>query len=286
MKKTKLIAIQIAIILGVFLLSIFSGALNWVFQFIIVGISYYIGGWFFPRSNRLLLDYIKLTSPFFIIYSFIPLVRGYFHLYPIIFISLGSGWLGLYTRQYFASRSKTFRYSFVTAYLILFIPFSYLFMLNWLSYSNAEKHLKEISPNFTMTDIETDSKFVLYDINSKVTVLDFWNKSCSPCYKQFPELQNLTNYFSNKDVIIYAVHINRNDESVNDFIRNFFTKKSYTFHNVTIDDSIAKKIGITSTPTIVVLDSLKRVIFKGSLSEHNSAIIVDTPYSLIKKALE
>lgn len=285
-EKTKLITKQIVIILGVFLVAIFSGALNWIFQFIIVGISYYIGGLFFPRRSSQLFDYIKLFSPFFIIYSFIPLIRGYYHLYPIILICLASSWLGLYTRHYFTSKNKTFRYLFISTYLILFIPFGYFFMLNWLSFCNAEKHFKELSPNFIMTDVETGSELTLYDINSKVTVLDFWNKSCGPCYKQFPELQNLTNYFSNKDVMVYAVHINRNDESVDDFIRNFFTNKSYTFHNVTIDDSIAEKIGITSTPTIIVLDSLKRVVFKGSLSKHNSVVFVDTPYSVTKNALE
>jgi thiol-disulfide isomerase/thioredoxin len=231
--------------------------------------------------------YIKLVAPFFLIYGLIPLVRGYFHLYPIVAICLLAGWLGILSKDYFLPKTKLFKTLFIASFTLLFILFGYIFMSNWLSFSFSEKYKKgQQCIDFSMHSVVTGKNTRLYDIKSKVIILDFWNTSCGYCLKQFPEIQEITDEFSRKDVIVLAVHINRSLDNKDRVIRNLFIKNAYTFNAVTVSDSISKKLNIQAVPTTIVLDSLKRIIFKGDLRKERSFVFVNNSYSIIRKALE
>jgi thiol-disulfide isomerase/thioredoxin len=270
-------------------LAVLSGALGWVNQFILVGTCYYFGALFFPIStkDRQLIVYIKLVAPFFLIYGSIPLIRGSLHLYPIVAICLLAGWLGIISKNYLLSKRKIFWTLFIGSSTLLFILFGYIFMSNWLSFCFSEKYKKgQQCVDFSMHSVVTGKNFRLYDIKSKVIILDFWNTSCGYCLKQFPEIQKITEDLSHKDVMVFAVHINHNHENKDSVIRNLFTNKAYTFNAVTVSDSISKKMDVQGVPMTIVLDSLKRIIFKGDLKNKNAIVFVNNSYSIIMKALE
>jgi len=55
------------------------------------------------------------------------------------------------------------------------------------------------APNFTATSI--DGKVIeLSKLKGKVVVLNFWFTRCQPCIAEMPDLNNLVDYYSSKDV--------------------------------------------------------------------------------------
>lgn len=289
MKKYRIVFFEILISICLSLVAILSGGINWVFQFIVVGIIYFLGGLFFPinKASNKLFVFLKLTGPFFLVYGFIPLVRGYFHLYPIVFNCLLMGLLGIVLNAYLMNRRQLLKTLYAIVISSLLIPVGYLIMINWIVFVSSEKYIKgEPVANFILYDIESHQEVKVRDIKSKVVVLDFWNINCAPCIRQFPELQKLKDYFVNKDILVCSVHINLNKDNEMNLVNQFIRKNRYSFGYFAVEDFVAKDLGVVGTPTIIILNSDRHIMYKGDLHMNSSALVVDNPYDVIRKALQ
>ncbi|MBN2406112.1 MAG: TlpA family protein disulfide reductase [Elusimicrobia bacterium] len=61
----------------------------------------------------------------------------------------------------------------------------------------------------------------LRDYAGKVVFLNFWASWCPPCRSEFPELDSLAAEYSEKDLVVIAINLDRNRSSADDFIDNY-----------------------------------------------------------------
>ena len=164
-------------------------------------------------------------------------------------------------------------------------------MSHWLHYVFNKKNVIQTEK---VSDIKiwdfSDNEIKLDEIEDKVIVLDFWTLYCGECFKKFPDLEKVKNYYHNKDVVVYAVYIPRyckDDENANLENRlQWIEEQNFTFHVVKTDTLSANKLGISGVPYIVVFDKNKEIVLNGGFWFKEKRYIINNLYSVIDKSLE
>lgn len=288
---------KIIIIIVVSLITIFGGVVNWINQFLIVGVAFFVST-FFLIDNKLKkwITLLLLLSPFLLVYGGVVLYDGLFgkpdvHVYPIVFISVISAFLGLGFKLLYLKYFKKKIIVFASIYLVLFIVGGYFFMCNWLTYVFDKKYATKTEKlsDIKIWDFE-DNEIMLDTIDNKVIVLDFWNIFCGECFKKFPDLEKIKNYYDNKAVVVYAVYIPMfSEEKENANLGNrlqWIEEQNFTFQVVKTDTLTAHKIGITGVPHILVFDKNKEIVLDGGFEFNEKRFIINNLYSVIDKSLE
>lgn len=99
------------------------------------------------------------------------------------------------------------------------------------------------------------------NIKAKVTIVYFWDSSCSHCKKVTPELKKAYDKFKSKGLEVYAVYTQGNQPEVVEYI----SKNQLTWINVwdpKFSSNFRNLFDIYSTPVIYVLDTNKKIIAK------------------------
>ncbi|MHC1704791.1 MAG: caspase family protein [Tenuifilaceae bacterium] len=99
------------------------------------------------------------------------------------------------------------------------------------------------------------------DIKTKITIIYFWDSSCSHCKKVTPELKKAYDKFKSKGLEVYGVYTQGNQPEVVDYIKKY----QLTWINVwdpTFSSNFRNLFDIYSTPVIYVLDAKKKIIAK------------------------
>jgi peroxiredoxin len=109
--------------------------------------------------------------------------------------------------------------------------------------------------SFTERDIN-GNRFDLKALRGKIVVLNFWFINCGPCRQEIPELNELVDSFSKKDVVFLGIALDGRSD-LYEFL------KTYPFRYAIIPDgrSVADQYGIGSYPTHVILDTNGKVVF-------------------------
>ena len=288
---------KIIIVIVVSLVTIFGGVVNWINQFVIVGVAFFVST-FFLIDNKFnkWITILCLLSPFLLVYGGMVFYEETFkeplpHVHPIVFISIISAFLGFGFKLLYLKYSKKKIIIFVSLYLVLFMVGGYIFMYNWLDYVFDKKYAAKTEK---LSDIKiwnfSDNEIKLDEIENKVIVLDFWTLYCRSCFQKFPDLEAIKNYYDNKDVVIYAVYIPKNyrdDEDTNLENRlQWIEEQNFTFNVVKTDTLSANKLDITGVPHIIVFDKNKKIVLYGGFSDKEKRFIKNNLYSVIDKALE
>lgn len=87
-------------------------------------------------------------------------------------------------------------------------------IVNKIDYSSLEGKL-----------MNSEEKFSVKSINSKVIILDFWYSSCYPCIKSIPEINKLYDQFHDRGVSVFGVNI------IDDDIQNKTRIEKYVRNN-------------------------------------------------------
>jgi thiol-disulfide isomerase/thioredoxin len=104
----------------------------------------------------------------------------------------------------------------------------------------------------------------LNSINTKYTILAFWECECSHCKKEIPELYEVYNKLKPKGVEVFAVHMLGGVEGKKKWISFVNEHKLYNWINVwnPYNYDYKKQYDIRSTPAIFILDKDKKIIGK------------------------
>jgi len=288
---------KIIIALVVSLITIFGGIVNWINQFVIVGVVFFVST-FFLIDNKLnkWVTILFLLSPFLLVYGGGVLYEGLFrkplaHVHPIVLIAIINTFLALGFKLLYLKYLKKKIIVFASLYLLLFIVGGYIFMYNWLNYVFEKKYATKTEK---LSDIKiwdfSDNEIKLDEIDNKVIVLDFWTIYCRACFQKFPDLEKIKNYYHTEDVIVYAVYIPRHyddEEKANLEDRlKWIEEQNFTFHVVKTDTLTANKLGISAVPHIVVFNKNKEIALDGGWVVQEKRIIRNNLYSVIDKLLE
>jgi thiol-disulfide isomerase/thioredoxin len=288
---------KIIIIIVVSLITIFGGIVNWINQFVIVGVVFFVSTFFLiDNKSKKWLTLLCLLSPFLLMVGgsvlfFVLIGDPNPCVYPIVFISVISAFVGLTFKLWYLKFSKKRVIIFASLYLVLFIVSGYIFMYNWLNYNIAKDSIMQAEK---ISDIKiwdfSDNEIKLDGIDNKVIVLDFWSIHCGSCFRKFPDFEKIKNYYNNKDVVFYAVLIpwkrcdNENDELENRL--KWMEKQNYTFNIVKTDTLTANLLGITGVPQLLVIDKNKKIISCNAYYNQDKKIVINNIYSVIDKLLE
>ncbi len=150
----------------------------------------------------------------------------------------------------------------------------------------------EIASNIILPD-ENDVWQSLHKIDSKYTVLVFWEPSCGHCKKEMPKIKAIYDKWGGKGLEVYAVCHDLENEKWIEFIK----EKELDWINVSFNQEImnndsaavlmrrgitdinslnySKIYDITSTPQIYLLDENKEIVLKQLKSEQLAKMMDD-----------
>lgn len=126
-------------------------------------------------------------------------------------------------------------------------------------------------PNLTLPDM-TGTIRKVSEIKTKITVVYFWDSSCSHCKKVTPELKKIYDTFKPKGLEVYAVYTQGNQPEVVEYIN----KNNLNWINVwdpAQNSNFRNLFDIYSTPVIYVLDAKKKIIAKRISEESLKSIL-------------
>ncbi|MBO0949872.1 TlpA family protein disulfide reductase [Fibrella forsythiae] len=95
-------------------------------------------------------------------------------------------------------------------------------------------------------------------------VLDFWNTSCTVCFKKFPQLEQYhTRYKNNSKVKFFAVNVPLSRDAPGQAAR-VIKDDGYTFPVLlAANKSLTSLFKVDSYPTVIILDPSQRIIYRG-----------------------
>ena len=124
-------------------------------------------------------------------------------------------------------------------------------------------HNKVEIPKFHFTDKDGNA-MTSQSFTGKYVILDFWNTSCGVCFQEFPKFEDqYVKYKSNNDLSLYAVNIKlpRDNEGLSFEI---ISERGYSFPNLQGDQDAEKIFGIQAYPTVIVLNTEGKIVFRGN----------------------
>ncbi len=191
-EKTYFLYLLIAVI--AFTFATLSGAVNWVFQFVVTGLAYFAAGFLLGRrqhSTRLLAFALLFTLlPYMTLYVSMS-IRGHsIQTYPIWIVGIAGCLVGALVGLKLQSR-RTLAIAMIT-YFAIIVPGGAFFMIHWLGYV--------FRPVDSRVDQTIDYRLSTFeggwvtseDMKGKVVALNFWSTSCGACVKEFPGFNDFT----------------------------------------------------------------------------------------------
>ncbi|MCM0648373.1 TlpA family protein disulfide reductase [Clostridium swellfunianum] len=140
------------------------------------------------------------------------------------------------------------------------------------------------SVDFTLPDL--DGKAVaLSDFKGKKVMLNFFATWCRPCLEEMPDMEKLYQETKNSDLVILAVNLGEDAETVKDFMK----KNNYNFP-VLLDlkGTAADKYSVSAIPTTYFLDKdgniipFEDLIIKRNVTRKQGAMSLDEMKTYIK----
>ncbi len=144
----------------------------------------------------------------------------------------------------------------------------------------------DICYNKEITLIGSNETFSVFENKGKITVINFWFTSCTPCVQELPHFNSLYEEYSDYMTVI-AIHnaslYEGNPTGVKEFVDNQFKDYSILFGYDTVKNDYYTMLGGKSAwPTTIIVDQDGIISFvkHGSLSEEDLRIEIE---KLIKK---
>lgn len=167
--------------------------------------------------------------------------------------------------------------------LLLFTLPLWIFMENWISYTNEYNDNNLIGKPLPRTEISSiDSNNVeLHRLRDTLIVLDAWSTNCGSCIKSFIHFSELMNYYKDKPVKFYTLNIPIRRDSINR-TRNIIMKY-FNSNNLIASNDAVKILNIKGVPELIIIKN-DTVLWKGYTSLKRDVFITDI-YDRIEKEL-
>jgi thiol-disulfide isomerase/thioredoxin len=258
-----------------FFICAISGIIDWYSQMIIVAFVSALVVIYLSKKNTQFSFIILVIAPFFIFYSLFSILLNSYQTFPI--------WIcGIIVTVIIIAGQKNKILEIQSYVLVLFIVLVtriYIMPNLFAQLSNVQNASKF---NFIgVSFINENNKIIKFDsIPNSIIVMDIWHPGCLPCFRTFPDLEELRKrYKYEKNVKIYSLQIpitNGSTININELLHKYhFEKISF------INETIPKNLGVSSVPITLVFNKQKKCIYAGSLNT-NEIINFSNIYSIIE----
>lgn len=97
----------------------------------------------------------------------------------------------------------------------------------------------------------------LSNYKGKIVVLNFWFTKCLPCIKEIPQLNELVNDFTNKDVIFLALTFDKKE-----VLNSFLKTNTFKYDILTNANDVITMYDIQTYPTSIIINQERDIVFK------------------------
>ncbi|OBY65566.1 hypothetical protein LPB3_04185 [Polaribacter vadi] len=98
------------------------------------------------------------------------------------------------------------------------------------------------------------SEFDLANFSNNIIILDFWYRTCPPCIKSIPQLNNIYKKYESKGVKLFGVNDIDTDSLSRALLIPFRQKEKINYPIVLTDKSISEKYKIVGYPTLYIIN--------------------------------
>lgn len=102
--------------------------------------------------------------------------------------------------------------------------------------------------------IKNKSEFDLADFSDNIIILDFWYKTCPPCIKSIPQLNNIYSKYESKGVKLFGLNDIDTDSISRMQLIPFLQKENIKYPLVLIDKTISEKYKVRGYPTLYIIN--------------------------------
>jgi len=134
-----------------------------------------------------------------------------------------------------------------------------------------------LAPDFSV-ELLSGETVSLSDFRGKVVLINFWATWCGPCVKEMPDIQKLSEAYSD-DLVVLAINCNESKNKVEEFIN----ANGYTFR-VGLDSGEVQKLYPTRGIPYTIVINANGVITQTQLGAPADAFAVFEEY--VKAAME
>lgn len=160
-----------------------------------------------------------------------------------------------------ASSSRQFFYPAAVTLLALSVLVGFA-LLPRLFPSARSAFVGKAAPDFALEILhngDAGDRIRLAELRGQTVVLDFWATWCKPCQIGAPVLDRVYRRVKDKGVVV--VGVNTSDPQGREMAARFAEAKKLSYPIVFDDgDEIAAKYGVTTLPTVVVIDAAGNVV--------------------------
>jgi thiol-disulfide isomerase/thioredoxin len=257
MKLKKIILIAALLLTA----SIFSGAVNWVFQFVFICLSYFYASYFIFTANKNKLPWyyiLILIVPFVLVYGSVAINNSNTHTYPIIFAPI-IGFLLSKT----LSLIKRYKWVALPVFGLIIGVTGAIAMKNWLRY-DFDENGGVISERLNPVE--------LYDINQsdyqfekgKIYIVDVWSTSCGWCIEEFPTFEAKKKEYAHDNELVFLTLNLPTRKDLNDYEKRRKPVLNYAFESVFAKNADSwKKLKIDGVPNYLIIDKNLTVRYRG-----------------------
>ncbi|MEM7550592.1 MAG: redoxin domain-containing protein [Bacteroidota bacterium] len=143
---------------------------------------------------------------------------------------------------------------------------------DWISEDTRKKfeeRVSDLKPNLigkkapSLNLVDTASKSVsLENIDSRYTVLYFYDPDCGHCKKKTPELRSEYSQLKELGAEVLCINIQTDVKKWKDFIKEKELSEWYNLADPNIRSNFRRDYNVKSTPTIYILDEDKKILAK------------------------
>ncbi len=125
------------------------------------------------------------------------------------------------------------------------------------------------APAFRLTD-DDGKTHTLDEFAGRIVVLEFWSFKCPPSAAYDERMIALDNKYRSRGIIVVAVDSNKNEPV--DEVRLNRANRNLPFPILMDQDgSLAQSLGVTHTPSVVILDGSGTLRYRGAIDNNKHA---------------
>ncbi|MEC7770090.1 MAG: thioredoxin domain-containing protein [Bacteroidota bacterium] len=109
--------------------------------------------------------------------------------------------------------------------------------------------------------------------DKKITVLDFWNTSCKPCFEKFPYYEKISKKYQHAEIDFYSVNVPLKKQSFRDRLQ-MEAKLGYSYTTIYAKDfkETQEFLGFNAYPHLIILQD-STIIYSGNFVTGESIYI-------------